>query len=186
MTVTTPPPSSLPTDIARLVAALEKIEHFATYLCSHLPESPDENNTIIEARHALASAEEMVRRLQCGHHSSLLIKSVESDYQVCELCEALHRKRDAETMEAHLIAENTALKAQLARFTGEPSGEVVEAVARGICEADGIEPDAYTRRDSDNNEIPCWREYIPHARAAISAYRAAMEGECGERGKEGV
>lgn len=40
--------------------------------------------------------------MPCGHHESLLVKSVESDYQFCELCEARHRQRDAETMERWL------------------------------------------------------------------------------------
>lgn len=40
--------------------------------------------------------------LECGHPAELLTKSVESDYQFCELCEARSRARDAEAMEAEL------------------------------------------------------------------------------------
>lgn len=37
--------------------------------------------------------------LPCGHHPSLLVKSVESDYQFCELCECRRMRNDAEQME---------------------------------------------------------------------------------------
>lgn len=35
----------------------------------------------------------------CGHHISLLVKSVESESQFCELCDCRQRRNDAETME---------------------------------------------------------------------------------------
>ena len=37
--------------------------------------------------------------LPCGHHSSLLVKSVESNYQFCELCECRKERNDALEME---------------------------------------------------------------------------------------
>jgi hypothetical protein len=49
----------------------------------------------------------------CGHHISLLIKSVESDYSFCELCECQSMKRDAEAMELQHQATITAQAAEL-------------------------------------------------------------------------
>lgn len=45
---------------------------------------------------ALADAE---RKLACGHPAVLLVRSVESDYEHCQLCETRDRLRDALTME---------------------------------------------------------------------------------------
>lgn len=42
--------------------------------------------------------------LSCGHPSSLLIRSTESDYQFCELCEVRSERNDAQTMERHYQA----------------------------------------------------------------------------------
>lgn len=42
--------------------------------------------------------------LGCGHPASLLVRSTESDYQFCELCEARRERNDALTMEEHLSA----------------------------------------------------------------------------------
>lgn len=39
--------------------------------------------------------------LPCGHHSSLLVKSVESNYQYCDFCECRKQRNDALTMEEH-------------------------------------------------------------------------------------
>jgi hypothetical protein len=44
--------------------------------------------------------------------------------------------------------------------------EEIEAVARAICFADGIHPDANV-----HTTVDCWQEYIPHAKAALSAIR---------------
>lgn len=41
----------------------------------------------------------------CGHPSSLEVKSVESAYRACELCEARTAQRDAEAMERKYRAE---------------------------------------------------------------------------------
>lgn len=43
--------------------------------------------------------------LPCGHHDSLLVKSIESDYQYCQLCECQSQLRDALTMERELSAK---------------------------------------------------------------------------------
>ena len=37
--------------------------------------------------------------LPCGHHISLLVKSAESGYQYCDLCECRKQRNDAEEME---------------------------------------------------------------------------------------
>jgi len=50
--------------------------------------------------------------MNCGHDSSLMVKSVESDYSCCELCECRDRLRDALTMERELSAEVKELKAR--------------------------------------------------------------------------
>ena len=39
--------------------------------------------------------------LPCGHHHSLRVRSVESDYEFCQLCEARSELRDALAMEHH-------------------------------------------------------------------------------------
>lgn len=41
----------------------------------------------------------MTEAMQCGHPAEFVVKSVESDYQFCELCEAKSQLRDALTME---------------------------------------------------------------------------------------
>ncbi|MBS1725007.1 MAG: hypothetical protein JSS66_18870 [Armatimonadetes bacterium] len=51
-------------------------------------------------------------KLPCGHHPSLEIRSVESDYRACELCEARSMMRDAETMERRHRGEREAATAR--------------------------------------------------------------------------
>lgn len=51
---------------------------------------------------ALADAE---RKLACGHPAPLLVRSVESNYEYCQLCEARDRLRDALTMERTYAAQ---------------------------------------------------------------------------------
>lgn len=43
--------------------------------------------------------------LPCGHPAALLVKSVESDYQYCDLCECRKRRNDAEEMERTHLAK---------------------------------------------------------------------------------
>lgn len=64
-------------------------------------------------------SDEMERRLACGHPTELIERSVESDYAFCQLCEARHRTRDAETMEARYKTERDTLRAQLAEAQGQ-------------------------------------------------------------------
>ena len=47
-----------------------------------------------------AERDEALAVQPCGHHHSLLVRSVESEYTFCELCEARHMQRDAETADA--------------------------------------------------------------------------------------
>lgn len=54
--------------------------------------------------------------LVCGHDDSLLIKSVESDYQFCELCEARKMQQDAEKQEAFYRGELEIVKEKLKCF----------------------------------------------------------------------
>lgn len=59
-------------------------------------------------------AEAQVSAVQpCGHHMSLRIKSVESDYEFCELCEARHMQRDAETAESNYRAQRDDLRVRV-------------------------------------------------------------------------
>lgn len=51
--------------------------------------------------------------LSCGHPASLLVRSVESDYCFCELCEARKERDDALKMEEHLGARVRALNTQV-------------------------------------------------------------------------
>jgi hypothetical protein len=46
------------------------------------------------------------------------------------------------------------------------ANDEIEAVARAICFADGIHPDANV-----HTTVDCWQEYIPHAKAALAAMR---------------
>lgn len=55
----------------------------------------------------------------CGHHVSLLSKSVESDYTFCQLCEARHMMRDSETAWKATIAERDLLQSRLAELAAE-------------------------------------------------------------------
>lgn len=52
--------------------------------------------------------------MACGHSKSLLIKSAESDYQFCDLCNERSMRRDAEAAEAASAAE---LVSQKERYT---------------------------------------------------------------------
>jgi hypothetical protein len=60
--------------------------------------------------------------MRCGHHISLLVKSVESDHTHCELCDIYSQRNDALTMERHyksgLDVANGALKT-IAHMTGD-------------------------------------------------------------------
>ena len=78
------------------------------------------------AEAAERALQEADKALPCGHHHSLLVKSVESEHSFCELCEARNAQRDAETMEASL------LKARDAAYN-EAVAECVEK-ARGTAE----------------------------------------------------
>lgn len=49
--------------------------------------------------------------MKCGHHESLRVRSVESDAELCELCDARQRRNDAEASEARLLKEKKALVA---------------------------------------------------------------------------
>ena len=44
-------------------------------------------------------AKDALRMPKCGHPISLLVKSVESDYEFCDYCEVRNRLADAEKME---------------------------------------------------------------------------------------
>lgn len=62
--------------------------------------------------------------LPCGHPDELLVKSVESDHQFCELCECRDRLRDALEMERSLSAD---LKATIAFLTKACDGRIVSS-----------------------------------------------------------
>jgi hypothetical protein len=61
--------------------------------------------------------------LTCGHHVSLWIKSVESAYAFCDLCECRKQRADAELMETELRRELSALRAK--------EGEHLRGVLKG-------------------------------------------------------
>lgn len=52
-------------------------------------------------------------KLACGHPTALLIRSTESDYSFCELCEARSERNDAQKMEAHYGERARELRAVL-------------------------------------------------------------------------
>ena len=64
--------------------------------------------------------------------------------------------------------------------------EMVERVARAICEASGLNPDHnYDPNQISRSDDVRWRLFIPHARAAIEALRDPTEdmanaAECAE------
>lgn len=58
-------------------------------------------------------------KLPCGHHTSLRVRSVESNYEYCDLCETMSRMRDALTMEADLLKERNDLRKQLTERDAE-------------------------------------------------------------------
>jgi hypothetical protein len=59
-------------------------------------------------------------KLACGHPHSLLIRSVESDYSFCELCDTRNQRDDAVTMEAALQIKLTAAQRENERLRGIP------------------------------------------------------------------
>ena len=65
---------------------------------------------------AARSAVTEVGSLSCGHHVSLLVESVESDYQYCDLCECRKRRNDAEEMERTHLAKLNKGNANAARY----------------------------------------------------------------------
>jgi hypothetical protein len=93
------------------------------------------------------SANAEIERLPCGHHKSLEIVSVESDYRACELCEARSMKRDAETMEVHYKEQRDAANAEIKRLTKE--------------------------RDEARAQTTLWTEYAAQAATAESALTKA-------------
>lgn len=75
--------------------------------------------------------------LACGHPASLLVRSAESDYCFCELCEARSERNDALKMEEHLGARvrllTAALRGLLDAGVLNPTGS--ERVAAAIQDA---------------------------------------------------
>lgn len=55
---------------------------------------------------------ELAEEMTCGHHKSLLVRSVESDYRYCDLCETKSRLRDALTMERELSSDKKSLESE--------------------------------------------------------------------------
>lgn len=55
----------------------------------------------------------------CGHHPSLIVRSVESEYQFCELCEARRERNDAIAMEEHYRFRCERLEVALRDVTGQ-------------------------------------------------------------------
>lgn len=75
--------------------------------------------TRVEWEELKQRAERAEAVLPCGHPVSLLIKSVESEHQFCELCDTYDRRNDAEQRERELMAERDALTARLAAAEAE-------------------------------------------------------------------
>ena len=105
--------------------------------------------------------------LPCGHHRSLLVESVESDYKFCDLCECRKRRNDAEQMErAHLrkiadfVNNNRSpkgLEVSPAVAAPSPLGGLTEIVA----EYDGIVNGRLDPRDAEADFVmrgSDWRE----------------------------
>lgn len=51
--------------------------------------------------------------MSCGHPKSLVVRSVESDAEVCELCDTRQRRNDAEAMELRYRQQRDALRLAL-------------------------------------------------------------------------
>ena len=116
--------------------------------------------------------------LSCGHHKSLLIKSAESDYQYCDLCECRKMRNDAEEMErAHLkrAEESEAREAKLRedaeryrRVFQEPA---IEWEVAGGCMA-GIEVVRFTTNPYSDPDYETLNK-----ETADAAIDAALKGE---------
>jgi len=69
--------------------------------------------------------------LPCGHPALMLVRSVESDYCFCELCEARKERDDALQMEAHLGARVRVLEEALRETSQAMAKLTLEGVDRG-------------------------------------------------------
>lgn len=73
---------------------------------------------------------EPLKALACGHHDSLLIRSVDSEHSFCELCEERSRRKDAETREAELERERDGYRARLDRAIAAAEEHFGESAVR--------------------------------------------------------
>lgn len=87
---------------------------------------------------------ECERSLECGHPASLLVKSLESDAQWCELCDTRSRRNDAEAMERYYKAELAALREKAGRLLDELDDDFLEQ-SIGVAEAKAELRDALGR-----------------------------------------
>lgn len=110
-------PSSSVEDMSEaLRLARELVEWAEKYSVGYPPDGNEysramhaiRDNTLTVCR-ALLAAKSVSATLECGHPAALLVKSVESDYKFCELCECRSQRNDAEKREAELLAERSAI-----------------------------------------------------------------------------
>ena len=64
--------------------------------------------------HHIRTVEAAIAKLPCGHHASLLVRSVESGYKYCDLCECRKQRNDAEQMERAHQARIESLEREVA------------------------------------------------------------------------
>lgn len=91
---------------AALAAIAEQPEQYVTAKTpEELERQLDEITNSAEGEQNAAQLDVSVPDLPCGHPAALLVKSVESDYQYCDLCECRKRRNDAEEMERTHLAK---------------------------------------------------------------------------------
>lgn len=107
--------------------------------------------------------DEAAKVLPCGHPSALLVRSVESDYTACELCDCRQRRDDAERVETELRAEVERLREDVERLEWYAANHTRVAYARRL---HGSESGNWAWIDANG-----FAHDAPSFRAAIDAAR---------------
>lgn len=124
---------------------------------------------------------ECERSLECGHPASLLVKSLESNAQWCELCDTRDRRNDAEAMERHYKAELAtekeryqamlSLLAQESKIADELRAEVARLNSAIANMADAA-MHASKNLDAKDAELAALREVLRDAVAALGGIKS--------------
>lgn len=106
--------------------------------------------------------------MNCGHHISLLIRSVESDHQYCALCEVQSRLRDAIEMELAYKSRNATLTRQLETARTAMARVIAWDGFPAVTDRNG-NPSRYGWEYGSNGERDFMRHVLRDALAAIDA-----------------